>query len=46
VGPRTIQSMKTVRATVLAFDSSSTLLIRREEVLAEAEKLGIAMVAL
>jgi len=43
-GPRTIQTMKATGATVLAVDAGRTLLLDREEMLAEARQAKIAVV--
>jgi DUF1009 family protein len=46
VGPRTIRSLKTVRASVLAFDSGKTLILQRDLTIAEANAAKISLVVL
>jgi UDP-2,3-diacylglucosamine hydrolase len=45
VGPETIRLMAEVGATVLALEAGRTILLEREELVAAAERAGIAVVA-
>ncbi len=45
VGLKTVETMASVGATVLAIEAGRTLLVDREEVVAFADKNGIAIVA-
>lgn len=46
VGPETIQTMKTVAASVLAVEAGKTLVLQKTVFLKEAEKAGIAVVGI
>jgi len=43
IGPTTIAKMRQVNATALAVESAKTLLIDRDELLAQADEAGIAV---
>ena len=44
VGPRTIETMATARARVLALEAERTILLDRGELLEHADRAGIAVV--
>ena len=44
IGPRTIRKMRTVNATAISVEAGKTLLLDREELLAEADRAGISVV--
>jgi DUF1009 family protein len=44
VGPRTIETMESVHASVLALEAGRTVLLDRDETLRKAERAGIAIV--
>jgi DUF1009 family protein len=46
VGPKTIQSMATVKASVLAVEGGRTVVLDREEMLAHAQSAGIAIIGM
>lgn len=46
VGPRTIEIMETVKATVLALEAGRGILLDRDETIAKANRAGIAIVGL
>jgi UDP-2,3-diacylglucosamine hydrolase len=46
VGPKTIQSMVTINASVLAIEAGRTVVLDREEMLAHAKSAGIAIVGM
>jgi DUF1009 family protein len=46
VGPRTIEVMTSVKATVLALEAGRSVLLDREEMLRNAERAGIAVVGM
>jgi DUF1009 family protein len=46
VGPQTIATMHSVHASVLALEAGRSVLLDRQETLAEAERAGIAVVGL
>lgn len=46
IGPRTIENMVTVRATVLAVEAGRTVLLDREKLLAQARQFNIAIIGL
>jgi DUF1009 family protein len=46
VGPKTVQSMVTVNASVLAVEAGRTVVLDREEMLANAQSAGIAIVGM
>lgn len=46
VGPRTIEVMETVKATVLALEAGRGILLDRDETIAKANRAGIAIVGL
>lgn len=46
VGPKTVQSMVTVNASVLAVEAGRTVILDREEMLANAQSAGIAIVGM
>lgn len=46
VGPRTIDVMETVKATVLALETGRGILLDRDETIAKANRAGIAIVGL
>ncbi len=46
VGPRTIDVMETVKATVLALEAGRGILLDRDETIAKANRAGIAIVGL
>ncbi len=46
VGPRTIEVMESVKATVLALEAGKSVLLDREEMLRKAEQAGIAIVGI
>ena len=46
VGPKTIQSMVTINASVLAVEAGRTVVLDREEMLAHAHAAGIAIVGM
>lgn len=46
VGPRTIETMEAVRASVLALEAGRTVLLDRDETLRRADQAGIAIVGL
>lgn len=46
VGPRTIEVMTSVKATVLALEAGRSVLLDREEMLHNAERAGIAVVGM
>lgn len=46
IGPKTIATMKAVQAAVLAAEAGRSVVLDREEMLAQAEKAGIAVVGL
>ena len=46
IGPRTVDSLKAARASVLAVEAGRTILLDRERVVADADAAGIAIVAL
>ncbi|HAM51430.1 MAG TPA: DUF1009 domain-containing protein [Nitrospiraceae bacterium] len=46
VGPQTINTMEQVRASCLAVEADKTIMIEREAVVREADRAGIAIVAL
>lgn len=46
VGPRTIEVMETVKASVLALEAGRGILLDREETIAHANRAGIAIVGL
>lgn len=46
VGPKTIETMRSVKASVLALEAGRGVLLDRDEMLAEAAKAGIAVVGL
>jgi UDP-2,3-diacylglucosamine hydrolase len=46
IGPKTIATMKAVQAAVLAVEAGRSVVLDREELLAQAEKAGIAVVGL
>ncbi|HKN85332.1 MAG TPA: UDP-2,3-diacylglucosamine diphosphatase LpxI [Nitrospiraceae bacterium] len=46
VGPRTIETMETVHASVLALESGRTVLLDRDETLRKADQAGIAIVGI
>ncbi len=46
IGPRTIRKMSAVNATAVAIDAGKTLLLEKDELLAEADQAGIAVVGL
>jgi hypothetical protein len=46
VGPKTIQSMVTISASVLAVEAGRTVVLDREEMLAHAKSAGIAIVGM
>jgi DUF1009 family protein len=45
IGPQTIAVMKETGATALAIDAGSTLLIDRHELLSQADRAGVAIIA-
>jgi hypothetical protein len=45
VGPGTLAALQEASATVLALDAGRTLLLEREQFMAEADRLGLAVVA-
>ena len=44
IGPQTIQTMVSVQATVLAIEAGRTVIIDREDVLSQANEVGISIV--
>jgi DUF1009 family protein len=46
VGPRTIQVMQSVKASVLAVEAGRSVMLDREQLLSQAEEAGIAVVGL
>ena len=46
VGPRTIETMETVHASVLALEAGRTVLLDRDETLRKADQAGIAIVGI
>ncbi|NKB81475.1 MAG: DUF1009 domain-containing protein [Nitrospirales bacterium] len=46
VGPRTVEAMLAVKATVLAVEAKKTVLLDREELLEKADRAGIAVVGI
>lgn len=46
VGLKTIRSLRRARARVLAFEAGRTILLDRDEVLAEANRLGLSILAI
>lgn len=46
IGPVTIDTMKSVKATVLAVEAGKSVLLDRQEMLSQAERAGIAVVGI
>ncbi len=46
LGPKTIRSLKSIKASVLAFDSGKTLMLQKEHTIAEANRSKITLIAL
>jgi DUF1009 family protein len=46
IGPRTVESMREVKASCLALEAGKTILLRRETVIRDANSAGIAVVSL
>ena len=46
IGPRTIRKMRAANATAVAVDAATTLLLEKEQLLAEADQAGIAVYGL
>jgi DUF1009 family protein len=44
IGPRTIRKMRAANATAVAVEARKTLLLDKDELLAEADRAGIAVV--
>ncbi len=46
VGPRTIEVMESVKATVLAVEAGRTVILDRDQLVSQAERAGIAVIGL
>lgn len=46
VGPRTIEAMQSVKASVLAVEAGRSVMLDREQLLSQAEEAGIAVIGL
>ena len=46
LGPKTIRSLKSIKASALAFDSGKTIMLQKEHTIAEANRSKITLIAL